>query len=237
MARLDDWGLVLIHGLPERGHDHRLQLAAVERIAAACSIESFFFDWWPYAGELQTYRLLRSGDFGGSLAPRFDDWLHSSPIATVRDRKLVVVAYSLGGLIFYNWIVAAAARGSQPMDIRQAITVAAPFQFSAGSVELQRSDGAWTTLTGLARQRIEPAAIATALRRRLLVIQAEGDRTIMQSDSDIGSPIRVPQRTISLPPLGAVHNAHRQIPFDGQALLLVAAAMARHMAPALPRSS
>ncbi len=219
MAQPTDWGLIIIHGLPDP--DHRGQLAAVERLAE---------------------------QFGSRLASEFGAWFQRTRTGAPHIQNYVLAAYSLGGLGFYSWVVRRQTQRQELRLIRQAILLAAPWRFSRGAVKLQQPSGQWREWTELSPAQIQlndsspsqtvdervPGGIAARLGSRLLLIRSEHDRTIIPYDSAFPTTIAVRQTLIPMP--GGhddSRNTHRELRSDGQAMLVVAASIAQSIVPDL----
>ncbi len=92
-------------------------------------LEVLPFHWGEIYGRLRTYRLLQDGEFGSEVARSFDAWLRVE--AAKPRRRFIVVAYSLGGLILYNWAARQAVTEPLLQRVAHVITIASPFQFKA----------------------------------------------------------------------------------------------------------
>lgn len=199
---------VLIHGLPTRdpGADPRLQLATIESRLSPVLPRILYFDWG--AGFLDTYHLLTDGRFGEEMAEKFDPWFRDN---TQNLQRLVVVAYSLGGLIFYKWVTNLKTRPEDRAKVSLAVTIASPYQCLLGAISIEATNGRILTLINIREPPVSPADILKYLPPRTLkILLPENDITILPHDSSFtnnpyvqhSSPPVFEERIIG----GATHN-------------------------------
>jgi pimeloyl-ACP methyl ester carboxylesterase len=240
VAQLDDWSMVLIHGTPEPGRDFRRQLAAFRALSLRFGISPFNYDWGTAfkSQPVEAVRDLRAGRFGGKAADDFDKWLQRQA-ATQPGGKFIIIGYSLGGFIFYNWIARQPTDSPLLRSIRFAVTIAAPYQFSTGSISFPQPGGRLRSFPGLPLQRVAPEALAERLGRRLLAIQASDDPVIIAADSNLAASAQVRHVTVPIPKRSEVMdwNSHRDVRTDPETLLVTTAAMARELTPRLVLAS
>ena len=127
---------VLIHGWKEGKTDPLTQLDSIGRQLEAVSLSTVPFDWGTEHGFWDSYNLLRQGKFADTLSQEFDDWLQTNS-RDVGYRRLIIIAYSLGGLIFYKWAVDHRTRDADREKIALAVTIASPYQCSLGKVDIE----------------------------------------------------------------------------------------------------
>lgn len=245
MARLDTWGLLLIHGLPEQGQ-YRQQLQAFERLAQLTTLQAELFDWTAAFDKMAVMRYLRRGTFGHEAAQEFDRWLQIWLARPNTPERIVIVAYSLGGFLFYNWVADKELFPRLQQRLMAAITIAAPYQFSTNSVAVPMEGGEFTSIKNIPTQRVDPQLIKRRLSRKLFIVTADNDPQILSTDSDMAHDAvfaGVPSlRQVTFPvirPANAVGrwNPHWEVRTDGEVMLTVSADLARHIAPHLVRAS
>src|SRR4051812_35777019 len=131
--------VVCVHGIPTPGSDPRIQLGEVRNtlshelgVERCTFVEVEWTDGSARAGA-ESLRRIGQGDLGSSgatlLQPSLNDALRSSQL-------VIVVGFSAGGLIVYNWI-ASLSSGTENMLF---ILIAAPHRSVEGFFFLEGRD-------------------------------------------------------------------------------------------------
>ena len=184
--------IILIHGLPpavrERdvawGSNPPFELASIEPQLRSIG-PVWAFPWGRETGPIATRRLLTTGNFGKTLANRFNDELQDRIRGFGVDEKLLVVAYSLGALIFYRWVSDPEANPHHKARVALGVTIAAPYQCETGSWDIEPLEGdEKRAIKDVREPRIEPADVLRNLPNNTLkILLAEEDGTILPYDS------------------------------------------------------
>lgn len=180
-------GAILIHGLQEGDIDPLTQFTDIKPHLLSITPNILPFEWGKDKdfGFPNIYKHLRKGDFGETLAESFSNWLSDKARAFGPNDRLVVVTYSIGGLIFYRWVTYSTVKDANIARICLAVTIASPYQCLTGTVGLEAPGGTRKTLKGINEPQVNPADILKNLPDNTLkVVLAENDITILREDSE-----------------------------------------------------
>ena len=177
---------VLIDGLPsiDSSISPCLQLASIESELRSIAPRIWTFDWSKVFGFRSTYLLLREGKFGRVLARKFNSELRQRTHNLAADEKIIVIAYSFGGLIFYEWVNDPLTKPEDRNRIALAVTIAAPYRNLLQSVNIEAPEGKILTLKGIQESAVKPGRVLQKLPAGTLkILLAEQDFTVLRHDS------------------------------------------------------
>lgn len=196
-----DLAVIGIHGLPRTGIKPEEQLASLTQAFAlfpGLRDQYTFVEWlkptYFNVGRARVH--LRNGTFGATFMPQVGQVLESTSA-----KRRVVIGYSVGGAIFYQWLL----NQRQPVEGLCGVAIAAPFQCQEGYITFEHDPEQVRHLVG--EEPLEPADIAARFESgRLLVLLAENDGTIRRNNAAFSQELVEKYKVIQTTITGATHN-------------------------------